>query len=136
MGINTGTPGYESPAAFTTAHGGASPQDYFSQVVRDDADARNLPEAEKELVAAKAAVFAFGDQDAINAGSDTGAIQDLALAVNHAAYWKGVVASLKAKKEAALAFLSGKIADYQPYLSTEGQALYRAGWIDTTLVPA
>ena len=136
MGINTGNVGFESPEAFASAHGGASPQDYFSQVVRDDADARDLPAAEKELAAAKAAVTALGDQDAINAGSDTGKIQDLATAVNHAAYWTQVAGLLKAHQKVALAFLAGKIADYQPYLSSEGQTLYHAGWIDTTVVPA
>ena len=135
MGIDTSNPGFDSPEAYTAGHRGQSPQDYFSQVVRDDADARDLPEAERELAAAQAAVAAFGDQDAVNAGPTEG-IQALAQAVNHAAYWVQVVGLLKAHQKVALAVLAGKIPDYQPYLSTEGQILYRAGWIDTTAVPA
>ena len=135
MGINTGTPGYESPEAFTAAQG-MTPQERFSQTVRDDADARNLPEAEKNLAAARAAVAAFGDEEAIWAGSDQRKMQDLADAINLAAELTVEVATLKSHKAAALAFLAGKITDYQPYLSSEGQGHYHAGWIDTTLVPA
>ena len=136
MGINTGNVGFESPAAFAAAHGGQTPQDYFSQVVRGDAEAKDLPEAEKDLAAAQAAVDAFGDQDAVNAGSDTGKIQQLGAAVTKAAHFAELVKGLKAHQKNAKAFLAGEIKDYQPYLSSEGQTLYRAGWIDTTVVPA
>ena len=122
--------GYADEAEFTARYG-FPPQEYFNRVVKSDAKPPRLAEWEAGLAKAEAAVKATKGWESLQA-NDPKFVAG-AQAENDVTYFKQLVDSAKWRAPFAQAFLAGTLADYGPYLGTEGQWLKKMGWIDTLI---
>ncbi len=125
--------GITSVDEFTSRYG-FGPQEYFNRVVKNDANPTQLASAQKSLVLAKATMDNTAGWESLQASDPR--FYAGADAENKYTYFKQIVDGLLWRQPFAQQFLAGTLADYGPYLGTEGQNLKSLGWIDTTVVPS